>query len=108
VLRREEAAFEALMRRHGGLVFSVCRRALHEVQAIEDAFQATFLVLAQKAPRPLPSENPSRSRAGFMGWPTGWPCKYGPARIGGTVGNAMGSTGTPGSRRKTIGIVDGG
>src|SRR5262249_6531580 len=58
---RDEAAFELLLWRHHRLVLSVCRKVLRDPHAADDAFQATFLILAQKA-------GTIRPRAAVAGW----------------------------------------
>jgi RNA polymerase sigma factor (sigma-70 family) len=56
IRRREEAALEILIRRHGPMVLAVCRRILGNHHDAEDAFQATFLVLVRKASSINPRE----------------------------------------------------
>jgi len=49
VSRKDDAAFEALVTRFGPMVLGVCRRSLADSHDVEDAFQATFLILVKKA-----------------------------------------------------------
>src|SRR5580693_3139444 len=56
VSRREPAALEALVQRHGPMVWGVCCRVLRNHHDAEDAFQATYLVLVRKATSITPRE----------------------------------------------------
>jgi len=56
VLRRDETAFESIVRRHGPMVMGVCGRVLRNQHDAEDAFQATFLILVRKARSIVPRD----------------------------------------------------
>lgn len=49
VARNDAAAFEAIVAQHGPMVMTVCRRWLRDPNDVDDAFQATFLILVRKA-----------------------------------------------------------
>src|ERR1700730_19043498 len=58
---QEEAAFAAILDRHGPMLLGLCRRLLSDVHLADDVLQATFLVLARKA-------GSIRQRASLAGW----------------------------------------
>ena len=79
-----EAAFELLLLRHGPMVFSICGRILGDSHDAEDAFQATFLILATRAQS---IRRRGRSRAGCMASPSGSRPSSGTGRGGGGLRN---------------------
>jgi hypothetical protein len=72
-----EWAFAALVERHGPMVLRVCRNSLSDPNDAQDAFQATFLILVQKAR----SGSGTRWAPGSIGWPTTWPTGPGRPRL---------------------------
>ena len=96
VSRREEAAFVALVTRHGPLVRQICSRILRNEHDVEDVFQATFLVLARKA-AVIPWQ---RSMGPWLGpWQSGWRWSPGPTPRAPAVGKSR----SPALARKQIG-----
>ena len=66
----DQGAFATLVSRHAGMVFGVCQRSLPTVQDAEDACQATFLLLAQKAAACTGNRrSPTGSTSPAAAWP---------------------------------------
>ncbi len=66
--QRDEAAFEALVQRHGPMVLRLCRRLLPDARDAEDVFQATFLLLIVKP-------NAIRKQESVASWLYGVACR---------------------------------
>ena len=90
--RGDEAAFEALVDLHGPMVLGLCRRVLRDPRDIEDAFQATFLILVRKA-------STIRDRVfcptGFTAWLTESRGEPGPIRSVGGAERSLSRTWRP-------------
>ena len=69
VTGRDEAAFEAMVARHGPMVLGVCRQLLRDPNDVDDAFQATFLVWFARRVR---SAAATCWVTGSTASPTGW------------------------------------
>ena len=80
-----ELAFAGLVRRHGPMVFHVCQQIVGDRHTAEDAFQATFLILAG---RPARSTSPSCSGTGSMAWLFGLRGRQGCGTIAGDSASA--------------------
>ena len=84
---RDESAFAELVRRHGPMVLGVCKRTVGHHQDAEDAFQATFLILAG---RPGESVGLRFWATGSTAWPYEWPAKPAGGPLEGQTANARG------------------
>ncbi len=74
-----QEAFRALVERHGPMVLGICRHVLNQHHDAEDAFQATFLVLARKGAR---SGIAGSWLVGFTKWPIASRSRRVPVRCG--------------------------
>ena len=87
-----EAAFATLVDRHAAMVLAVCRNVLGNTHDAHDAFQATFLVLVNKA-------GSIRRRESVGGWLVGIaPRVAAPARLEGAPGAAVSNNWGPSVR----------